>query len=626
MSPSLPEDFGPAGFLLLNPELPAFSNVVTVEQAIDKYPEEYSNLPYKLPLPDGKTIHDMPPFSSSVYIAQHKDDIDVSALDGVIRKARRNTLTLGKDEDDEEEEQDDGQGTFVPNFFRKIKLVDANLFRIDDGLDITDDLAITPCNMLIGNEVKILKDQGRSVIYARVTDIPGDRTFAVSDDFRDDITDEDAEYVLFGIKVADPDRIAQVNYARRYLQGFSNEFPTYDVKPFNPDLYKMLYPDSRFLTGEEAFVSFQNNWTANDFRISKAKDILNAGAPLFRVDTKTAFAEQVEILSNVHWKGVLLEGVSQDADASHSEVPETTLITEYAIKKYVDHPFNTIAQFNNVKIQGELDVGGNAMVDSESARFSSDILTLSNMYAVSSRAEETVFAGLRIGIGGGGGQDDSNISPEAWDTPGPSPEFSNVTVDGSLLLGEWRVEQQKGSGSGDAHKDLHLLHQDVQDRPLLKMTSPSQYSSGLLRVDGDVRTTGVVLSLSDCSAKREITPIQGALDKVTRLGGYTYYLVPSHGCGTESECTKDAPNADVYTRASTGLLAQEVAEVFPEAVHCHDSSHNPNGRNDALLSVAYGNMTGLLVEAMKDLHKEVQELRNAVRDLQQLGKGGAAVE
>jgi hypothetical protein len=52
----------------------------------------------------------------------------------------------------------------------------------------------------------------------------------------------------------------------------------------------------------------------------------------------------------------------------------------------------------------------------------------------------------------------------------------------------------------------------------------------------------------------------------------------------------------------TGLIAQEVEQVLPEVV-------KSESEGEQIKSVAYGNIVGLLVEAIKDLKKEVDELK-----------------
>lgn len=101
------------------------------------------------------------------------------------------------------------------------------------------------------------------------------------------------------------------------------------------------------------------------------------------------------------------------------------------------------------------------------------------------------------------------------------------------------------------------------------ITAPSQK----LHVSGNILATGDVTAFSDKRLKSNITHIKNALDKITQLNGYTYILNETN--------TK-----------STGLVAQEVLDVLPEAVH---------GSEDTQYSLAYGNLMGLVVEAIKEL-------------------------
>ena len=91
---------------------------------------------------------------------------------------------------------------------------------------------------------------------------------------------------------------------------------------------------------------------------------------------------------------------------------------------------------------------------------------------------------------------------------------------------------------------------------------------------------GNITAYSDIRLKTDITKITDALSKVSRLNGYTY------------------TRKDTGAR-QTGVVAQEVQEVLPEAVI-------NNGKH---LAVAYGNMVGLLIEAIKELKAEVDQLK-----------------
>ena len=58
---------------------------------------------------------------------------------------------------------------------------------------------------------------------------------------------------------------------------------------------------------------------------------------------------------------------------------------------------------------------------------------------------------------------------------------------------------------------------------------------------------------------------------------------------------------DINTSRQTGVIAQEVLKVLPEAVL---------GTEETQYSVAYGNMVGLLIEAIKELKAEIEVLKN----------------
>lgn len=106
------------------------------------------------------------------------------------------------------------------------------------------------------------------------------------------------------------------------------------------------------------------------------------------------------------------------------------------------------------------------------------------------------------------------------------------------------------------------------------------YPRHALHVDnGDIFATGNLLMSSDERLKRDIRPIGSALDKVNHLNGYTFLK-------NNANCEKRKGRRDA------GLLAQEVMGVHPEVVDVDD---------DGYMSVAYGNMMGLVIEAIKEL-------------------------
>jgi len=104
--------------------------------------------------------------------------------------------------------------------------------------------------------------------------------------------------------------------------------------------------------------------------------------------------------------------------------------------------------------------------------------------------------------------------------------------------------------------------------------------TGSISVSGSITATGDITAYSDARLKTDIETITGALDRVRKLRGVTF-------------SRRETGNRGV------GLIAQELASIVPEAVMTHE---------DGLLSVAYGNLVGVLIEAVKDLADKVERL------------------
>lgn len=97
--------------------------------------------------------------------------------------------------------------------------------------------------------------------------------------------------------------------------------------------------------------------------------------------------------------------------------------------------------------------------------------------------------------------------------------------------------------------------------------------------NGDFTAVGNVTANSDARLKTNIQTIEDPLSLINELRGVRY--------------VKDG-------NLNIGVIAQEVQQVLPEVVH-----EDENG----MLSVAYGNIVGLLIEAIKELKREIDELK-----------------
>ena len=105
-------------------------------------------------------------------------------------------------------------------------------------------------------------------------------------------------------------------------------------------------------------------------------------------------------------------------------------------------------------------------------------------------------------------------------------------------------------------------------------------------VDGSITAGGNVTAYSDAKLKENLQVIENPLDKISSLTGYTFDRIDTG-------------------ESQTGLIAQDVLKVLPEAVGYAE---------DGTLTLAYGNLVGLLVEAIKELKVEIEGLKRGSSD------------
>lgn len=103
-----------------------------------------------------------------------------------------------------------------------------------------------------------------------------------------------------------------------------------------------------------------------------------------------------------------------------------------------------------------------------------------------------------------------------------------------------------------------------------------------LYVSGAIRATGTITANSDITLKKNLAKIENALEKVEQINGYTYEF-------KEDDSKRHA-----------GVIAQEIQGVLPEIV---------NKGNDGILGVEYGNISALLIEAIKEQQAQINELK-----------------
>jgi hypothetical protein len=97
-------------------------------------------------------------------------------------------------------------------------------------------------------------------------------------------------------------------------------------------------------------------------------------------------------------------------------------------------------------------------------------------------------------------------------------------------------------------------------------------STNTFYTNGDI----VVFAASDRRLKDNITPIPNALDKILKIGGYSFDWNDKQ---------------DVHTGKDIGVIAQEIEAVLPELVVERDNGYK---------AVKYEKLVALLIEGIKD--------------------------
>ena len=111
---------------------------------------------------------------------------------------------------------------------------------------------------------------------------------------------------------------------------------------------------------------------------------------------------------------------------------------------------------------------------------------------------------------------------------------------------------------------------------------------------GEIRATGDVTSgYSDDKLKNRLGNIENALDKVSQLAGFYY---------RPNDLAKTLGYND---NVQVGVSAQQVQQVLPEVVV-------PAPVDSNFLTVQYERMIPLLIEAIKELKSEVDEIKKKI--------------
>ena len=179
-------------------------------------------------------------------------------------------------------------------------------------------------------------------------------------------------------------------------------------------------------------------------------------------------------------------------------------------------------------------------------------------------------------------------SNQATDTTA-NPTFRGVNIsanyDLTLNPGNWTGEK-----TGKIQRHSNHMYFQTHNSGLFIFRNQSGVENTTISAGGGIATTGNVTAYSDIRLKKDVKTIENALDKVCKLRGVEYTRISND-------------------EREIGVIAQEVKEVVPELVEIKDNSDSfGEGMADAHI-MKYQNTVGLLIEAIKELKTELNELK-----------------
>lgn len=132
------------------------------------------------------------------------------------------------------------------------------------------------------------------------------------------------------------------------------------------------------------------------------------------------------------------------------------------------------------------------------------------------------------------------------------------------------------------------------------------YFTADVGADGGIFAIGPgVFNISDVRLKSSFAPIENALDKVILLNGKHYTIKTKHLNSENLVIERE--------RKEFGVIAQEVEAIFPEMIE-EKAIFSNTGDETIYKAVNYNQLVPVLIEAIKELKSEVDELRQQLEE------------
>ena len=189
---------------------------------------------------------------------------------------------------------------------------------------------------------------------------------------------------------------------------------------------------------------------------------------------------------------------------------------------------------------------------------------------------------------------------------GDSPTFTNLVLTGNLTVqgtetklntaelsiedklisvasGSTNSSQANGAGLHISGADESITWDHANSRFNI---SDDIYAVGTIKASDDI----IAYASSDKQLKNNIQPIENPIEKINQISGNSFVW--------------NEEKQNIYSGKDYGVIAQEIEAVLPELVNTRDNGYK---------AVKYDKLVSLLIEGIKELSNEVNELKKKVK-------------
>jgi hypothetical protein len=299
----------------------------------------------------------------------------------------------------------------------------------------------------------------------------------------------------------------------------------------------------------------------------------------------------------------LVSGSSQIAIAS---------VSGYDANRWVDHTGVSISAGNGLSGGGTIAATRTLSLDTTSATFTTGVTTQNNALGVVSGSR--TISGITLGsnlatLTIGTGLSGTSYNGSTGVTIANTGVTSNVAGTGISLSGGTGavtitnsgvtsnvagtgVSVSAGTGAVTISIGQAVATSDNVRFNSLGIGMAASATAGRIDATNDI----VAYSSSDIRFKENITPIENALDKISKISGNTY------DWKAENKIEHGYEGNDV------GVIAQEIEEVLPQLVQTRDNGYK---------AVKYDKLVALLIEGIKEQQTQIHSLTIEIEKLKE---------